>query len=298
MTWNAGRHLGALPLLAGGWLVALASCSLLTPLDGLSTGATDDAEAGTSGTSGTSGSAGSSGSPDGSPQGDAGPLPAALYANAVLADGPIAYFHLDETAGPTARSAVGTTMGTFEGMFAFGAESAVGPGGTSVTLDGTSARLDFGDVFAFAGTVSYSLECWFKPSITGDTRFLFERRTTASPAEGYTVYFGTSYFLFARQTGTVEFGYASTDATTTIGAWRHVVTTFNGTVTELYIDGVSVGKNVGATGAIGGGAGKFVLGDNTGGQFNKLGGQVDEFAVYDKGLTAAQVALHFQAAKR
>jgi hypothetical protein len=78
----------------------------------------------------------------------------------------------------------------------------------------------------------------------------------------------------------------------------HVVATYDGTVAELYIDGVSVGKNVGATGAIGGGPGIFVLGDNAAGQFNKLAGQIDEFAVYDKRLTAPQVAAHFQAAKR
>jgi len=287
MSWTVGRLLCA--LVASGLLAASASCSLLTEVDGLAGGDAAGAEGGTSGNV--------EGGADGPAPGDSGPLPAKVYADAVLADGPIAYFHLDETSGPTARSVMGQVTGTYHGTFAFGAESAVGAGGTSVTFDGTSSRLDFGDVFAFPGTAAYSLECWFKPSATGDTRFLFNRTTTASPIEGYAAYFGTSFLLFARETNGAELAYASTDAVTKIGAWMHVVVTYNGTVTELYVDGVSVGRNLGATTPIGGGPGLFVLGDNANGQFNKLAGQIDEFAVYDRGLTAAQVLAHFQAAK-
>jgi len=219
----------------------------------------------------------------------------APYAAAVLADAPLAYFRFDEPGGTVAASVVGGVTGTYEGAFRFGAPGAVGDGNSAVTFDGTTTRIPVGDVFPFAGTAPYSLELWVRPSSITDTRFLIDRRSAAG-TEGYTMYLGDTYLLHARTSAGVEFGYVNI-GTPVIGAWSHVVATFDGTETVIYLDGVEVGRNVGtAASPIGGGAGAFVIGDNDPGQFNKLAGDLDELAVYGSALSAAQVAAHVQAA--
>lgn len=227
------------------------------------------------------------------PAGDGAPV--SPYATAVLADAPLAYFRFDEASGPVARSAVGSVTGTYEGMVTFGAPGAVGDGNPAVTFDGVTTRIPVGDVFPFDGAAPYSLEMWVRPSSINDTRFLIDRRS-ASRAEGYTMYLGTTYLLHARITAGTEFGYVNI-GTPVVGAWSHVVATFDGTITVIYLDGVEVASNTGsAASPIGGGAGSFVIGDNDPGQFNKLAGDLDELAVYGSALSPAQVAAHFEAA--
>ena len=107
---------------------------------------------------------------------------------------------------------------------------------------------------------------------------------------------GTTYLLHARTSAGVEFGYVNIGSPV-VGAWSHVVATFDGSVTVIYLDGVEVGRNSGsAAGPIGGGPGALVIGDTPQGQFNKLAGDLDELAIYGSALSPAQVAAHFQAA--
>ncbi len=227
------------------------------------------------------------------PAGDGGA--GSPYAAAVLADGPLAYFRFDEAGGEVAASAIGSVTGTYEGAFTFGAPGAVGDGNPAVTFDGATTRIPVGDVFPFAGTAPYSLELWVRPSAILDTRFLIDRRSVTGD-EGYTMYLGTTYLLHARTTAGAEFGYVNIGSPV-VGAWSHVVATFDGTETVIYLDGVEVARSGGAAAdPIGGGAGAFVIGDTPQGQFNKLAGDLDELAIYGSALSPAQVAAHFQAA--
>lgn len=278
-------------------LASAPACSLLTSLDGF-TDRSASAEGGASTGTDASRDATTSDANGGNADGAVTPAAVKAYFDAVLADGPIAFFHFDETSGPSAKSVVGGVKGTYQGRITFGAESAIGAGDTSVSFDGSSARIDFGDVFAFSGSVSYSLECWVKPNISGSTRFVFDRRTSAAPFEGYTLYFGTDFFLFARRKDGAELGYANQGSGPTLDVWTHVVTTFDGNATSLYINGQKVGGAAGAGTPIGQGPGSFVVGDLEAGQYYKFSGQLDELSVYDKSLTAAQVLAHFTSVKR
>ncbi|MDB4957245.1 MAG: Autotransporter adhesin [Myxococcales bacterium] len=218
------------------------------------------------------------------------------YARAVLADHPVAYLRFDEPSGPTVASLVGNVTGTCD-TITFGSASAVGDG-SSVGFDGQASRISLGDVFPFVGTSHYSFEIWINPAELGSTRFVIDRRTSTAAAEGYSMYLGDTYFLFARRSNNTEFGYVSVGGPP-IHAWMHVVTTYDGAIPSLYIDNVLVADNQGSGAApIGSGLGELVIGDKSSGQFFKFSGLLDELAIYDEALTPSQIATHFHASGR
>jgi hypothetical protein len=278
----------------------LCGCSLLISTSGLS----GDAVSGGDGSAATDAETGSAADGADAPSTtDASVLvdaASSAYAAAVIADTPIAYLRLDEPSGTTAKNAIaGGPSGIYVGTVVHRTPGAVGDGNHATDFDGTSAWIDLGDQFAFAGTAAYSLEIWMRPASVDNTRFLFDRglRTGASGAT-YTLYFGTGYLLTAR--GTLdggEFGYASSSITPPLNAWTYVVSTYDGAQTRLFVNGEQVDEKV--AGAIENTpGGRLSVGDKSRGQFNKYAGSLDEVAVYDKALPAARIKAHFVASGR
>jgi hypothetical protein len=113
---------------------------------------------------------------------EAGPLPEAssmqdapaetgtgnTYADLVLADGPAAYYRLEDAVGSNAaKDELGKLPANVTSAgITFGNDGAVGH---AALFNGSSA-LDLGDVFDFAGQVPFTLELWMKP--TGDSQGL------------------------------------------------------------------------------------------------------------------------------
>lgn len=218
----------------------------------------------------------------------------APYPMAVLTDQPLAYFRFDESGGQ-ARSVVGTYAGTYEGDFVFGEPGASDPLDTSVRFDGSSTRIELGDVFRFAGSAAYSFEVWIRPRDVASTRFVLFRRALAT-ADGYQFYIGDTYTIFSRE-AVSEFGYVGMGAPS-LDTWTHLVVTYSGALAILYMNGVEVQRNGGdVSDPIGDEAGSFSIGDSAPGQFYKFDGLIDELAVYDHELPPARVLAHFQAAR-
>src|SRR5262245_27545850 len=84
------------------------------------------------------------------------------YGQDVLADGPIAYWHLDETSGTVAKDI--TDHGhdcTYQKNAKLGVPGVVNG---SIDLDGKGAHVACGDApFDFAGTTPFSIEVWIRP---------------------------------------------------------------------------------------------------------------------------------------
>jgi hypothetical protein len=208
------------------------------------------------------------------------------YAETVLAANPVAYFRFDEAGGSTARSLVGGLSATYEGTFSFGKPGIAG--NACAEFDNATTRVVLGDVFPFAGNAAHTLEAWVRPAEAfTDTRFIFNR----GPSEGYTVYTGATYTLYARTTGGTEFCYSAGDGLPA-NAWTHVVATYDGSASRFYLDGVQTGANIGSPGPIGQIATPLVIGDSSGGQFYKFHGCIDEVAIYGRALDASEVAMH------
>src|SRR5262245_42401176 len=150
-----------------GAIVALfAACSLSTPLDNLGSGATTTASsgAGATGGGGTSttagGSAGAVTAASTTTAGGSGGQPV-TYRDVVLADGPIGYWRLGDSATTTALDEIGMTPGDYKGSYLQGALGALtGDPNTAVDFPGTDGRIEFGDAFDLQ---SLTLELWVKP---------------------------------------------------------------------------------------------------------------------------------------
>lgn len=220
------------------------------------------------------------------------------YTSAVRADGPLAYFRLDEPTGATAEDSVGMTNGSFQGTATRGVAGAVGDGNAATSFDGSGTRLNLNDVFPNGGTTAFSIELWAKPAVVNSSaRWLVQRNSLTGISNGYDLYFSSNFLLFSRTSNGTEEGFVSTMAPA-MGQWMHLVTTYDGAQTNLYVNGVSVGSHA-SSGPIGtGSVGALVFGDVAQSQFFKYQGALDEIAIYDKALPAARVIAHYKASGR
>jgi hypothetical protein len=247
--------------------------------------------------------------------------PTAPYPARVLADGPQSYFRLDENTGPTAYDYVGGENATYTNVtyWPLGYDSQFSP-----QSDPTELAAEFGDAAPndYAGNVppylnfstpnggnaEFSVEAWV-------TEYLYENGGNAIVALGYGN--GGEQFVLdtgAGTTGTLRFFVRNAGGTVSSatsanklandGLWHHVVGVCDeaGGHVYIYLDGTQVGS-AGIT------AGSGILSSSTplsigarqsgnNGNTNydfQFYGAIDEVAVYQKALTAAQVSAHYYA---
>jgi hypothetical protein len=213
------------------------------------------------------------------------------YAAEVLADGPVAYWRLDDT-DPTSLYDRGPNgyHGHYEGAVELG-EPEIFPGaqGRSVRFGGGSGDLAVvgGDVLDFAGTVPLSIELWVRP---GDIAGSLVSKAT---------YDGTDYqgwLLVLRQENTPDFMLSETvgaPSQVSNEAFTHVVGTYDGTTGRVYQDGTEIVARSLVS----------VLPDTTEPirigshpSWGSFDGWIDEIALYDKALPPDRVKAHYQAA--
>ncbi|MEU0482250.1 polymorphic toxin-type HINT domain-containing protein [Streptosporangium sp. NPDC006013] len=177
---------------------------------------------------------------------------------------------------------------------------------------GTSSGIQHWGLFPKMGK-SVSVESWFK---TSDSGFIFWSGgfNTWTPSSSFNgvpgLYVGVDGKLRGQLRASFE-GAPYTPVTSpqavNDGQWHHAVITSTGGVTKLYVDGAAAGSaNVGveysewmASTVIGSGSTDSRLPGSPAGRSNPaefgFKGLIDEVAVYDRALTAAQVSAHYAA---
>jgi len=228
--------------------------------------------------------------------------PASPYATAVLADHPIAYWRLGETGGTVAFDSIGGNNGVYNSV------TLSRPGYNP--LD-TNAAAGFGPAlnsyvggipisFATLGNATFSVEAWVKGNgQTTDAGIV--TKGTGSGGEQFNLDTGAGshafrFFVRDANSGAAHLANGNTGPN---GNWRHLVGVCNesGGVVTLYVDG-----GVNASGTIAPGAGLLnsanavTIGSRqsfTGAYDDQFVGTLDEVAIYDYALTAAQVQAHF-----
>jgi Concanavalin A-like lectin/glucanases superfamily len=228
------------------------------------------------------------------------------YANAVLADNPIAYLRLNESAAPFAPSAqlsspisgvYNSTGITYKQSGAIASDSA----DSSVTL--ANSRITTWNQQVNPQT--YSVETWFKTTTTTGGKLVgFGNRTDSN--NGNVLSSQYDRHLYMTNNGRIVFGAynagthtATSPGSYNNGAWHHAVATSGPAGMRLYVDGVLVATNANTTSQ--NYTGYWRLGyDNLNGWplapvsrfFN---GSLDETAIYGIQLSATQVAAHYAA---
>jgi hypothetical protein len=224
------------------------------------------------------------------------------YEQAILADGPRAYYRLGE--GPQSLRALDASANHFDGTY-MGSPTLAAPGAlpadinTAMQVAG-NGMVDIPPAAAVTGAGAWSYELWFESSQhVGDG--LFDLRG-APPGIGASQLrlegglSGTTFSVDQYPGATYTVINYTAGASLWDGKWHHIVWTraADGKTHRLYLDGALVGT--GATAAAVS-VGPFIAcriagNRDTGFEFS---GSIDEFAIYPVELSAAQVLAHYNA---
>jgi hypothetical protein len=202
------------------------------------------------------------------------------------------WYKFDETSGTTAADSAGTNNATLVN----GPTFVAGRVGNAVNLDGTNDQVSM-PAGIVNGLNDFTIAAWVKLDTTSAWRRLFDFGTGTTVNMFLTPQSGSSTVRFAITTGGggAEQQINSTSALPT-GVWKHVAVTLSGNVGTLYVDGVQVGQNTNMT------LRPSSLGNTTNNWIGRsqyaadpfLDGQVDEFRIYNRALSAAEVLGLFQ----
>jgi Concanavalin A-like lectin/glucanases superfamily len=221
------------------------------------------------------------------------PAPASYEAR-VIADHPVSYWRLGEGSGTIAGDITVANPGTYNGPPALGAASLIGTDLTdsAVGFDGAGDDVRVGQSGSLDITGPVTVEAFIKPTslpAAGSVRSIVAKTGSyALVLNGPTVEFTLVQLGVSRRlqapAGTIAAG----------GAYA-VVGTYDGATQRLYVNGrlVASAALTGATDVTINGV-RIASWDGTQ-QF--FAGTIDEAAIYNKALSATQVAAHFTASQ-
>ncbi len=197
--------------------------------------------------------------------------------------GLVGAWSFDEPSGPTVADASGrANPGTISGA----TRNVAGRFGGALTFDGVNDMVTVSDAASLDLTTGMTLEAWVNPSALGSAW------RTAMLKEGG----GLSYALYAHDGAGHSAGYIDqgTDrdvvspAALPLNAWSHLAVSYDGGTMRLYVNGAQVATRA-QTGAIVASTGPLRFGGNSvWGEW--FAGRLDELRVYNRALTAAEVA--------
>ncbi len=257
----------------------------------------------------------------------AGPLP--NYASTVLASGPVGYWRLGESAGlatdlATAAGApqAGAQNGTFSGMAA-SSLGQPGPRPADMVNGQALAGLDAGNtaplflgnadggddvvtvadtgVFNFASTKKFTLEAWVKGPSAQESGAAIIAKGAGNGGEQYALDITTGYRLFGWTGLNPNSPWVVQSSILPNNTWQHVVGVVdqaagyariyvNGT---LAVSGTPSAAMISQTHEVSIGARKASDAPAYSLNFN---GTIDEAAIYNRALTAAEITAHYNAA--
>ena len=149
--------------------------------------------------------------------------------------------------------------------------------------------------FDFAGSAPFTLEAWIRPEvIDAEYRRIFSRSVNdANGRQNYAVHVSDGRIVFERHVDDVRIGTSA--PAPAIGAWSHVVATYDGAKSVLYVNGAAVGVSADARPARPTDA-TLVVGASAASGVPFLG-SIDEAAVYGVALSAERILMHFDRAR-
>jgi hypothetical protein len=221
------------------------------------------------------------------------------YQDVVLADSPISYWRLGTTSGNEVDiSGNGHTLTYTSGTIRGASGAIAGDANTAATFGTLSTHCAQATVAETPSALS--VEAWFYATADGitSTREIVERQSSGAPH--YTQwnmswkFNGTVNSLYARLGFTDGSNTDLQSGTLSKNAWHHAILTWSGTVAKLYVDGSEVASSTVGAKNITYNSQIFNIGCYSGGNESFIG-NIDEVAIYNTALSAAQVATHYNA---
>jgi hypothetical protein len=167
---------------------------------------------------------------------------------------------------------------------------------------GSNTLVPFNPTLNPLSNTPFTIEFWAMPSGSDNDDAPVSNRVATGNRSGW-VFFqraaavGWNFRMYNGNGG--EVGLQLTGGTSTVGAWSHVVATWDGATPKLFVNGVDTSAPLvvgGAGGYVANPSGvNFSVGANFDGS-SPYQGRVDETAFYPSALTPTQIANHYAAA--
>ncbi len=200
-----------------------------------------------------------------------------------LDSGLAAYWKLDENTGTSAGD---TSANALTGTLTNGPTWTTGRIGSAVQFDGTNDRIEVGDQSTLEGYDQISVSAWANPSVISGAE-----ETIVSKELIFKLDISATAGNVARfMTGNSWSGLHSTTVLST-GTWYHIVGTYDGVTKKIYING-ALEASTALTGNITTNTRSVQIGsyDSSGTPTAFLTGAIDEVRVYNRALSAEEVA--------
>ncbi|GHE27425.1 hypothetical protein GCM10017673_31990 [Streptosporangium violaceochromogenes] len=222
------------------------------------------------------------------------------YRSGVLDSDPYGYWRLGEASGTAAADLGAANANATYQAVTYGKPGALA-GSTDTAVEfttGSSLKLPANIVGQLGDQIS--VETWFKTTQSGVLAAAGTQETSGIPW-GPMLYVGTDGKL--RGSLAAVAAPITTTGTVNDGAWHHVVLTAAGSAQTLYLDGAQVGTLTGAvstwrtSASVGNGVADPAVSPAVPSPRAAFAfkGDIDEVALYDKPLTAAEVSRHYGA---
>ena len=249
------------------------------------------------------------------------------YSTTVQADGPVAYWHLDETSGSTMNDAESTDPGTYQGGYTLAQSSLIQPAaGTSVSFDGSTGYATAPALTTLQGDNTRSIELWFQTSSATAQYLVDAGANWYSPNTQFSLIVTPQGWITNNPPESTPGLYLAFDTQAIYwpglyledGKRHHIVLEVSGNNIWLYVDGTAPGAYFTNQGGNDGfnsswstgylqqqpitltttpntGANPILIGNGRYNSGSPLNGKIDEVAVYSSALSATQVQNHWQA---
>ncbi len=205
---------------------------------------------------------------------------------AAYPSGLVSYWSMDSNA----NDALGLHNGTVYGATL---NSTGGKVGGAYAFDNSSSTyIDFGNSSDFNGSASFTVSAWIRPLGTGN-RIILYRRDPNSPNYGWQFYIrsdatgGDLIFAIDNADG-FQYVHSDFNGFSSQPGWYYVAATVNGSSMSVYVNGALNGTAT-FTNAIENVPTSLLLG-KAGFGANYFNGTIDEVAIFDRPLTAAEVS--------
>ena len=204
--------------------------------------------------------------------------------------GPVASWNLDESAGVTAGDSAGASAGTLTN----GAAWTAGRYGGAVSLDGINDYISLPNLDVAGAGIT--MTAWVRFSsfpASSDQRIL--SKATSFQEQGHywmlsqTLASSNSRLRFRLKTGSVTSTLIASSGNLAANTWYHVAATYDGAAMRLYLNGVEVGSMAKSGSVATSSTTPVSIGRNPDGS-NFLSGAVDDVRIYNRGLSATDIA--------
>jgi len=155
----------------------------------------------------------------------------------------------------------------------------------SLEFDGTDDYIDCTNDSIFNLTTGMTISAWINPTVAVTNKFLVAKRWSTNSYQIATA--GSINPQCSVWIGTTRYN-ASGSTVLSAGTWYHIVGTFDGSNVKVYVDGVLEGTTA-ASGSLDQTADIVSIAKGVNNNTYNFNGKIDEVAIWDSALTAAQV---------